>query len=481
MRIILLNLRSDYTGFPLGLAYLSACLKKAGFKDIKGIDLGIDSEKNLLEYIEKADILAMSVMTRNYFDAIRISKKAKKINPGLKIIVGGPHPTVCSEDMMQPSIDFIVIGEGEITIVELLKNLSNNKQDLSEIKGVWYRSNNKWNKNKKRDFIKNLDSLPFPDHEIFQINRYNFGMLKHFYKPPIPIITSRSCLYNCANCQPALSKIAGSFRQRSIKNVIEEIEFLIKKYRYRKFGFNDNDITTDKKWIKEFCREIIRKKLKIEWGANARATNMDEDVMKLLKKSGFKMFFMGVESGSQEILDNVLIKGITIERVKEVVNNARKVGISPQCSFMIGIPGETKEQMQQTLDLAVSLKPDIAFICPVVPYPETRYEKILKDKGWLLSNSHFEYGNGISMSYRTDYWDSSFLEEMKKKCVNLFNKRGYIEIDKTSTGTMVFYNVRSNKKRLFILLGKEIIYFNKDKDIRLHVKNVGIIFKNLFL
>lgn len=481
MKIILLNLKSDYTGFPLGLAYISACLKKAGFKNVRGIDLGIDSEKLLEQEAQDADILGIAVMTRNYYDCLRIAERVKQINPKIKIIVGGPHPSVCPNDMMKPQIDFIAIGEGEYTTVEVAKELSKRRSNFSKIKGIWYKKDGKWIRNKDRGFLMKLDELPFPDRNLFDLNRYNFGMFNKLFKPQIPIIASRSCPYQCANCQPALRKIAGYYRKRSVKNVIGELGFLIKKYGYRKFIFNDNDISVDREWLKELCNTLIAKKMDIEWGSNVRANTMDEDIMRLMKKSGFNIFFMGVESGSQEVLDKILTKGILLEKVKEVVKTAKKVGIKPECSFMIGIPGETRKQMNQTLELATSLNTDIVFMCPVVPYPETRYEHILKEKNWLLSDCPFEYATGVGTKFKTDDWDSSYLEEVQKKCVKLFNKRGYIQIDKTAIGTMIFYNVRSNKRRFFILLGKEVLYLLRDRDIRLHGKNFVLVSKNLFL
>lgn len=390
MRVLLINppkSRPDDVEFvtdtvtpPMGLAYLAAVLEQAGHKveviDAPAVSADFSRIRSAVKSL-KPGLVGITATTPYIFDALKVARIAKQVYPDAFVVLGGPHPTLMPVETLQAesNVDAVCIGEGERTIVEIAEKLEScNTVNLSEIDGIAYRINGRPVVNRRRPLIKDLDSLPFPARHLLPMNCYKaFGA-----RGPLgTIITSRGCPFGCAFC--ATPRIWGRvFRARSPKNIVDEIEDFVSKYRSRHIEFIDDIFTLNKRRVVEICREIKSRGLDILWGCSSRVDTITNELMKLMKSAGCYIIYFGVESGVQRIL-NRLAKGVSLEQVKRAFKWAKEVGIQTVASFILGTPGETLEEMKKTLQFAKSLDPDFAQFSILTPYPGTQiYEEIRK-------------------------------------------------------------------------------------------------------
>lgn len=462
------NTKESPTGLPIGLCQLSAVLKKKGYI-INGLDLMIDSEELFNNKVKDVDILGITVTTRTLSESIRIASNAKKINPSIKVIAGGPHSTLLPTDIINNKcFDYCVVGEGEYTIVELIEAIEG-KRSIENVKGIWYREGNTLHQNKGREFEKNLDLFPFPDRDLFDINKYG---RKNWYATPI--MASRSCPNNCSNCVPALHIISGKYRKRSVKNVIVEMKMLYSKYSIKYFFFQDNTISINKRWFMELMNAIknIPFFKKIKWSCTVTMNTLNREVLELMKESGCFKFYVGVESGSQEVLDNILNKKVSLEHTKEILRIADDIGLEYHLFFMIGIPGETKEQMLETVEFAKHSNANTILFNVGKVIPCIGWEETVKRKNWLLSDS-YDISESQSL-IKTDKWNPEFVENIRQKIQKDFNKMKW-KIDGDS-----LYNLPKNSRMNFkVAFGGELLRFLK-KPTYYSIRNIFIIISHKF-
>jgi len=466
MKILLVNpfVRGAVSNIPsIGMCYLSAMLKKNGY-EVYGLDLQYDKEQRFDILVPMMDVLGIKTISKAVPEVIRLAKKAKQLNPKIKVVIGGPHATLRPDECIKEnSIDFVVSGDGDFAILGIADALNANN-DFSDVKGLTWKENGNVKSNQK-EWI-DLDVIPFPDRELFDINRYKEYK---FYYPFLPMIASRSCPYNCSNCMPALREICGPFRYRSVDNVVAEMEELVTKYNHHRVWFNDSDLTVSREWIENFCNKLIKKNLKMIWGCNGRANTLDRKMIRLMKKAGCITIHFGVESGNQEVVTKILRKGIDLERVKKVIYEANLVKMRTHCWFMIGIPGETKEQMIETLNYAKNLDCNSLQISPVVPHPGIDLEKMAEAHGWILPHKPEDLENPERISlFKTDDWDPDYIKYMENRWFKEFGDIGWF-VDKKN---FLFRNMRKEVQWNFIqFIGREILTFLKDWRFE-HVKNV---------
>lgn len=466
MKVLFINpfVRGAVSNIPsIGMCYLSAMLKKNGY-EVHGLDLQYDKEERFDVLVPMMDVLGIKTISKAVPEVIRLAKKAKQLNPNIKVVIGGPHATLKPEECItESSIDFVISGDGDFAILNLVNSLGSNK-DFSNVNGLTWKDNNKIFSVEK-EWI-DLDSLPFPDRELFDINRYKEYK---FYYPFLPMIASRSCPYNCSNCMPALREICGPFRFRSVDNVVAEMEELVKKYNHHRVWFNDSDLTASREWIEEFCNKLIDKKLNMIWGCNGRANTLDKEMIGLMKKAGCITIHFGVESGNQEVVTKILRKGIDLERVKKVIYEANLVKMRTHCWFMIGIPGETKEQMIETLNYAKSLDCNSLQFSPVVPHPGIDLQKMAEAHGWILPHRPEDLENPERVSlFKTDQWDSEYIKYMSERWFKEFGEMGWL-VDRKN---FLFRNMQKEVEWNYIqFVGREVLTFLKDWRF-VHVKNV---------
>lgn len=346
----------DRNWINLGLTYIGACLKKNSY-EVNLIDLremqDWDQTEAEMKYHDP-DVFGIYFNTPNYNNALECCKIAKKLK---KIVVGGgPHATVAPDDLIATGyVDYVITGEGEISFLELLENLRMDRQTERVIQGKP---------------VENLDELPFPDRDLYSIEKIvhpvgNFPFLDN----GLIILTSRGCPFNCAFCQPLERKMFGrKVRRRSVENVIEELRYIVRKYKVKYVSFQDDIFTIRKKWVLELCRRIREEKLDIQWSAQSRVDTLDEELAMAMGDAGCVCLFFGFESGSQRIL-NFLRKGIKPRQSHKAAKLCKKYGIIILADYMIGIPTETEQDLKQTLALIKEIKPELSSPTYFTPIP----------------------------------------------------------------------------------------------------------------
>ena len=405
MKLMLIN--PPYTNFegmkksagntmPLNLAYLASYIKNKMDCNIKILDSEMESmgykeiKKEIITY--NPDIIGITTLTPPMKHVIKITQMTKEITPRCKVVLGGVHPTAFPEmTLKETGADFAIMGEGEITLYEIVKGVAENNLEPKNIDGIcWKDKNGNIIKNKPREYIENLDILPFPARELFNLKEYYSAPTKKVSdeKMVTPILTSRGCAFKCVHC---ISNLLWSrrVRFRSPDNVVNEIEEVVKKYNIREFNILDDTFTLKKDRLIEICQKIIDKKLNIFWICFSRVNTIDEEMAEIMYKAGCRKISFGLESGSQKILD-MMNKNATIEMGRKAVKAIRKNKIEAHASFMFGNIGETKETMRETLDFAKSLDLDNATFFITSPLPGTHLYEIAKEKGYINKNTKWE-------------------------------------------------------------------------------------------
>lgn len=372
---------------PYGLACVSSFLKSKGC-DVTLFDAcayGFDRRK-MIEYAKDAnpDLIGFTAITCNVNMIASLCHDIKQELPNIKIILGGPHPTVEPNSTLQNylDVDIVVIGEGEYTCLDLIFALENSIS-LSTVKGIAYRDEDGTIVlNEIREPIQNLDELPFADWESLPIEKY--FTLTTEKKNTIRTLASRGCPFNCTFCAVKTS-IGKTVRQRSPENVVAELIHLYEMHGVRDVVFGDSTMNLDAEWLSKFCNLMIEmnKTKKIIWRCNVRANTTTEVLARLMKESGCRQVFMGVESGSEYMLRRMK-KGETLNDIKNAVNVYNKVGLRIFCSFILGMPGETLQTIQETLDFANSINIFSGGFSLATPLPGTEFYEIAKKEGEVI-------------------------------------------------------------------------------------------------
>ena len=295
----------------------------------------------------------------------RVAGLIRGADKDIKIIVGSFHPTCCPEEVMQnPDIDFIVRGEGEIPLLRLLEELKKDSPALETAPGIYYRDREgRVRNNPGVNLISNLDELPFPARDLVLNCDYD-AYRAH------SISTARGCPYTCAFCADR-SLWGGKVRRRSVDNVIEELRLLKDSYKVKYVEIVDGTFTYDRKYLRAFCNAVIDRKLGIEWRCTARYDNLDEGLLQLMKQADCGGLYLGLESGSDRVL-NSIDKKTTVEQNIRVSEMIYKSGIPSATAILLGLPAESREDMDETLKLMKKVKTDIFDINSYMPLPGTR-------------------------------------------------------------------------------------------------------------
>lgn len=367
---------------PLGLAYIAGALQAKNevifldanaekFDNLKKMDgyyySGLSTEEIVNKVVQiNPEIICMSItFTVNSINSLEILDKIKKSLPKVTTIVGGAHVTVRpKETLSNENVDIIVIGEGDKTILELLDCLSN-KGNMNDIKGIGFKDGKQLIINEPRDLIRNLDELPFPALDLLPLDNY-FNAYKQgrsqrkaytYNQKWTSIITSRGCPMNCIFCSVHLT-MGKLYRSRSPENVIAEIERDYIKFGIKHFNLEDDNMSWSIPRFQKICDMIIEKKFDITWAApnGIRADRIDEETVKKMKNSGCKRVFVAPESGSQRVLTEVIDKRMKLQDVEKAVELFVKYKINVDLSFVIGLPGETKEEIIQSILFAKKLR-----------------------------------------------------------------------------------------------------------------------------
>ena len=460
---------------PLGLQIIATVLKKYKYDNIYDIDPEKGDDPYSLDYLGDDVLVGMTVTFMTISEAFKLAKFIKSKNHKVKVIFGGPQVTLMSEESINDeSVDIAVIGEGTYTMLEIVDRIKDRKT-LEGVKGIWYKNESKEIvKNEPREFIRELDSLPYADKSFFnerQYQKYQQAIFEKLIYSGVSwyIMSSQSCPFNCKMCQPALRKIAGPWRQRSVSNVINEIKSLKVKYKAKKFCFNDNDMGIDRKWMEEFCQEA--KKIKnISMTCCGRANLLDYEMLKLMKEAGFNSISFGAESGSDRVLRDIMNKKTSVSNIIDFANNCYKLRIKASAFWMLASPGETIEEMKETVKLASELPIYYCHFHIANPNPGTQYYIDALHDGYLNMKS----------------WDDIHDRKTPTIIKNNVTVNDIITMDEYLIKTMVGkgWNYRHNghtllffNTRLFVkwqpvnILGREIMMFFNDFKMY-HFRNI---------
>jgi len=380
---------------PFNLAYIAGYLRKKVDCKIKILDteiLGLNY-KEIKESIQKENpgIVGFTCLTPSINHVFKICKIIKKdIGLNCATVVGGIHPTILPREILKnPYVDFAVIGEGEITFSELVRIIKEKSKDFQKINGLYYKENGNIVNTPPRNFIPNLDDIPFPARDLFNLKLYYSAPTKKLSSDQCsPILTSRGCAFDCIHCV-SKSLWHRQVRFRSAENIIAEIEECINKFNIKEFNFLDDSFTLNKPKALKICQQIIDKKLPIVWVCSSRVDAINDELAKFMAKAGCKKVSLGLESGSQKILD-LMRKQTTVEQGEKAVEILRKHNIQPHASFMLGNIGETKETIRETIDFAKGLDLDNASFFITCPVPGSDLYYYAKKEGFVPNDIPWE-------------------------------------------------------------------------------------------
>jgi anaerobic magnesium-protoporphyrin IX monomethyl ester cyclase len=396
---------------PLGILYISAYLEQHGFEN-EIFDSTFSSFENLATHLlkEKPDMIGIytNLMTKlNVLKIIDFVKSHGELSH-TKIVLGGPEVRNHVDNFLKKGADIIVLGEGEETMLEVaqhfaLKNTS--KKSLSEIKGIAFLGETAQTiLTENRALLRSIDELSFPNRKKINLQLYFDAWKNKHGQSALSISTMRGCPYTCKWCSRAV--YGQSYRRRSAKLVVDEIESIQQNYTVDTLWFVDDVFTVSHKWLKEFRDEIVKRKIHMPFECISRADRLNDDSMLLLKESGCFRIWIGAESGSQKIID-AMDRRVSVHQVREMIQLAKKYQIQSGTFIMLGYPGETEEDIEETIHHLKVSDPDLYTITVAYPikgtplYAEVE-ERFVKELDWQSSTDR---DIDFKRTYRRKYYD----------------------------------------------------------------------------
>jgi anaerobic magnesium-protoporphyrin IX monomethyl ester cyclase len=374
---------------PLGIAYLGAVAEKEGHEvtviDCQAEKLTYEAFRNRIEQTP-SDVIGATATTLLYKSAMQLITIAKQVHPHAVTILGGSHGTFWDENALNeyPSLDIVVRREGETAFIELLNKLQT-KTSFNNVLGITFRNKEgKIISNPDRPFLEDLDALPFPAHHLLPLDA-----LKRMGKVLFPLITSRGCVYWCDFCS-TVRMFGRGYRMRSPKNVVDEMEMIHNKYGVNQVTFYDDAFTVNRERVMKICEELHARKLDLIWDCGTRVDMVDRELLKTMHDAGCIAVWLGVESGSEAILD-AMNKRIKLDQTRLAYKTAHEVGLMTIANVVLGFPGETEQTARETINFIKELNPDDVGFYVATPYPGTPLYEQVKKNGWLRVTDFDKY------------------------------------------------------------------------------------------
>jgi anaerobic magnesium-protoporphyrin IX monomethyl ester cyclase len=379
---------------PMGLLALGAYIEKAGHK-VQLIDENMGDEKEVT-----GDIVGISAMSVNIHRAFELARKLKPRT----IILGGIHPTVMPQHTLsEPAVDAVIQGEGELSFMDILNN------------GITKRLY------EKRELIKDLDTLPMPLYRLLDLKKYKSPYARRI--PFVSMVRSRGCPFACTFC--GNPKMYGrTFRCQSPGRTIEEIDYLVKELGVKEISFKDTELTLDVR-LPELCELMIAKKYDLIWSCNGRVSNVNRELLKLMRKAGCYAITFGIESGNAQIL-NLMKKQITLGQAYWGCRLAKEAGLQVVTNFMIGNRGDTKQTITETINFAKKLPSDYAYFGFATPFPGTELREEAEKNNWILDKSFDAIRYDEPMMNATDMSLDELKPYLKKAYHSYYFRPGFI-------------------------------------------------------
>ncbi len=390
--------------FPLGLTYVAAYVESQGHT-VEVYDVEHARESNIIQYAEAAKsyqkylegldnmqhpvwrevrgelqrfrphLIGVSCPTVKYEPALKIAGIAKEVDPDIKVVFGGCHPTVLAERVLvNKSVDFAIRGEGEHTLAQLVSAIEGN-EPFNNIEGLSHKADSRIYHNPKRELIPDLNQLPFPARSLLRdaegYDAEDMGLM----------MGSRGCPFQCTYC--ASQNMWGRrVRYRSVQNIIDEILKIKEQFGTTQFSFEDDSFTANPKLIGEFCEQLISRRLRIGWSAITRINLLNDELISRMKRAGCNHIRVGIESGSDKVL-KATNKGLTVEQMRAGAKVLHRHGVYWSAYFMMGLPSEAEDDILASIKLMQEIKPDYCTLSIFTPYPGTAIFDELKGKGMV--------------------------------------------------------------------------------------------------
>ncbi|MBL7196818.1 MAG: radical SAM protein [Candidatus Omnitrophica bacterium] len=424
----------NYLPFPFFLAYAASLLRRNNVEAnlIDAIAEQI-SEDKFIEDLSKIDfdILVAETSIPSFYYDMKLLKKIWSLN--ISIILCGPQPEIYKPEFLERNnfIDFVLFGEYEFTLLELIKTIAQGKRDFFSIKGlVWKNSNNKVVKNLPRAPF-NINHLPWPYRDGMAMEKY-WDLPGNIPYPSVQMVASRGCPFGCNFCLwPQLLYGGRNYRARDVKDVVDEMEFVVRQKGFKSVYFDDDTFNVGKQRIIKLCDEIIKRNLyNIPWAVMAKADLMDEEMLGAMKKAGLYAIKYGVENASQELLDTCG-KCLDLKKAERMIEFTKSLGIKTHLTFLFGLEGETKETIKKTIDYSLKLAPDSVQYSILTPFPGTKLFEELDKQGRILTKDWAKYDGHYYCVFQPDNLTPGDLEKAKRYAYRLWakhtrKKRGFL-------------------------------------------------------
>jgi anaerobic magnesium-protoporphyrin IX monomethyl ester cyclase len=432
---------------PVGLLYIASYLRE---RDPKGVEVKVLdtvlhdlSDQQIEDYLrrEAPDVVGTQVLTFTLLDSLAVTQLAKKVNPRVVTVLGGRHCDIYpAETAALPGVDFVVTGEGEETFSKLIEHLDN-PAELEKMPGLTFRSGEHLISNPSR-MITDLDALPYPARDLTAYGDYRFLLAKRSLFTTL--ITSRGCPYGCSFCDEGHKM----FRAVSAPRVVDEIMDCKRRFGIDQFFIFDSTFTVDRRRVLDICEMLVQRRANVTFDVRSRVNLIDDGVLTALKAAGCIRIQYGVESGNDAVL-KAINKNILVQQVREVIRQTRKYGFEILCDFMIGLPGETRKEAEDTIRLALELPIDYAQFAITLPYPNTGMYELGIRKG-IFNDYWREFAARPTPDFQPRLWEEHLghaqLIDLMMRAYERFYYRPYYvlrEFGKMRSPTEVYHKTKA--------------------------------------
>ena len=416
--------------FPtLPLASLAGVLRAHGFP-VKILDLHAenimvkDAAQHVRDYAP--EVVGLTCKTLGWPNVLEIAKMVKAVRPEAIVVAGGPHMTIYGrESLTWDCIDIVCYGDGEDTMLDIVQTLDGGG-DLTAIKGTFARRDGHIVKNDARELVMDLDVYPMPALDLLPMDKYHCITVK---RPFSTMVSTRGCPWHCGFCSQVYTS---RLRYRSVQAVVDEIQWHVERFGVKEIVMFDETFTVGRSRVLSLCDEIINRKIKIEFNIRARVDTVDKPMLQALKAAGCRSIHMGVEGGSQRMLD-IMKKGITVEQVRQAFQWSQEVGMETRGYFMVGYYDATPEDVEDTIRFARGLALDWASFSVATPLPATEMYDVAIERGYLSGDYWKEYtikGGGPIPHLSTEHFSAKELRNYRTKAYLSFYMRPHIILQK---------------------------------------------------
>lgn len=433
---------------PLGILYVSAYLERKGFSN-EVFDTTFSTMQKMRDYLLefKPDVIAIYVNLMTKLNVLEIIKFIKSNLNQAKIVLGGPEIRYNANDFLNFGADYLVIGEGEETSLELMIALNEKRyDDIKNIPGLGFKNqNNEIVFTTEREKLKEVDSLPFPGRDKINLQLYLNAWKERHGENAISISTMRGCPYTCKWCSRAVYGL--SYRRRSPENVCDELELIHKEYNPDTLWFVDDVFTISHKWLNEFNETLKQRNLKIKFECITRADRMNEEVIRLLKDAGCFRVWIGAESGSQKVID-LMDRRVDVDQVREMIKLAQKYKIQAGTFIMLGYPGETEDDIEETIKHLKESNPEYFTITVAYPIKGTELFAEVEAVQTNIFNwdSNSDRDREFKRTYNRKYYDFAV-----RRVTNEVNYNKMILNNKYLSKSTLVYKTKSLAAKLGML------------------------------